>query len=425
MKKPPDPLLNPSPQPPQFTSQRQFSDFFVVSGFQINPITSLSGGSLIVDYYRNQGQYPWFDSAKRHLGTRLASWVFGTAYLQGDLGMAISDPSLSKASMSTVFVRVLGAGEDQKRRLVAIIGVVRKLEAQISLRFSSHCFFLFVDVNLVNSIRSLMCDDECSVLCLSRSRNSDYAQCVEAYDSGWVINVSKYDLFVSETRFKKWLRSSLNCVDSVLEWPWFSPSTFWWLVLDSYLMLLLIGWVEAYNWMWIVANSCFPLVELELMFLLDRLVEYMFALSIRYPLSAIIGTVGSRIDANISVFPNTSTPQLSSPCLLERTRLAIILSWLSCRFVSCCYQLVLGITLVSSFDCCFSWTLWNLVCWWVYGLCIWIVNLSAPFNLLNDNMWRSWSESHRWIAQCDYVRSALPVSARIQSVLPSVKDEDI
>jgi len=170
-------------------------------------------------------------------------------------------------------------------------------------------------------------------------------------------------------------------------------------------MYLLIGWVEAYSWMWLVCNSCFYLVDLDLMFvgwwrpsvltrmfLLDQIAAYMFELSILYPLSAIIRTVGSRIAAYVSVFPSTSIPQLSSPFLLEGTRPAIILSWLSCRFAGCCYELLLGNMLVNSFGCHFSWTLWNLVCWWVYALCTWIVISYAPFNLINDNMWKFWSK---------------------------------
>uniref|UniRef100_A0A7C8ZVF3 Uncharacterized protein n=1 Tax=Opuntia streptacantha TaxID=393608 RepID=A0A7C8ZVF3_OPUST len=174
MKKPPDPLLTPFPRPPQFPSQRQFSDLLVVSDFQLNFIASFSvshhfaasrdafmswvrkphplippfpdpqhlpssplpccrDGSLIVDFYRNQGQSPWFDSARRHLGTRPTSWVIGTAYLQGDLGTALSDPSVYKASMASVCVRALGAGEDQQRRSGALIGVMRKSGTQISL----------------------------------------------------------------------------------------------------------------------------------------------------------------------------------------------------------------------------------------------------------------------------------------------------
>ena len=35
---------------------------------------------------------------------------------------------------------------------------------------------------------------------------------------------------------------------------------------------------------------------------------------------------------------------------------------------------------------------------------------SSQFNLINDNMWKFWSESYFWIAYYDYVRRGLPVS---------------
>jgi len=144
------------------------------------------------------------------LGTRLASWVFVAAHLLGDLGLAICDSSLSLESQSIVSVRVLGECKDQKRRTVAIIGAVRTSEAQISLRSSSPCFFFFVVVNLVDGIHSLTCDADCSVLCLPRSTKIDYAQCVDAYDSGWVFNVSNSDLFESISCIMKWIISTLH-----------------------------------------------------------------------------------------------------------------------------------------------------------------------------------------------------------------------
>ena len=412
MKKPPDPPLIPSPRTSPYSPQRPYSAFFVDSGFQLNFLASCSvsylvvasrdactywvgiphplilpfpdphqlpssslhgclGWFLIADYSRNQGTYLWFDSVRR-LGTRLTSWVFVTAYLLGDLGKAILDSPLSVESRSA-----------------AIVGVVCKSEAQISLRSSSPCFFFFVVVNLVDGTRSLTWDTDCSVSCLSRSTKNDYAQCVDYYDSGWVLNVSNSDLFEPISCIMNWFLSPLNCVAYVLGWPCFSSSTFWWLFLDNHLMYLLIGWVAAYSWMWIVGTNGFYLVVFAFMFvewwrpsmltrlfLLDWSAEHPIDLYILYPLSAIIGTVGSRIAV----------------------------------FVGCCYELLLGTMLVNSFGCHFTWTLWTLVCWWVYGLCIWIVIWYAPFNLIIDTIWQFWSESHFWIAHRDHVRSVARIS---------------
>uniref|UniRef100_A0A7C8ZS61 Uncharacterized protein n=1 Tax=Opuntia streptacantha TaxID=393608 RepID=A0A7C8ZS61_OPUST len=140
---------------------------------------------------------------------RTISWRFGI----GDFDSTMS----TLESPSTVSVSVLGELKDKKLRSVADNGTMTRTEAQLSLRSLSPCFFFSVFASLVDGISSLTCADEWSAFCLSRTTKIDSAQCVDAYDYGWVWNVSNSGLFVSLCCIMNWFKSTpLNCEDSVL-----------------------------------------------------------------------------------------------------------------------------------------------------------------------------------------------------------------
>jgi len=69
-------------------------------------------------------------------------------------------------------------------------------EAQISLRSLPPLFYHPVFTSLADGIISLTCEGESYASYLTRASNVDCVQCVDAYDYGWVLNVSTSEIFV-------------------------------------------------------------------------------------------------------------------------------------------------------------------------------------------------------------------------------------
>ena len=214
--------------------------------------------SLSSDSNRNYVLSPGVDSGRRDLGKRKDPWMFATVQLPADLGMKLIDSAISSSeSLSPASGRVLGGLSEKLLRSVMAFRSMSKTEAQLSLLSPSPRVLLFVFPSLVHRIRLLTCEGECCVFCLSNTTNIESVRWVDAYDSGWMLNVPITGLLVFLCCIISWFTSILlNCACCVLVWLWFSPSICWRLLLGNYCQSLLYVWIQACRWMRMVCNSC-------------------------------------------------------------------------------------------------------------------------------------------------------------------------
>jgi len=91
--------------------------------------------------------------------------------------------------------------------------------------------------------------------------------------------------------------------------------------------------------------------------------EVMFNLSPQSPLYVISSSIASKNDTQVNISTGPSNAQPPIQILSEGIRPAMFFSWMLCRFLGCCYVLIVGNMLVYSFGCHFSWAQLKLDCW--------------------------------------------------------------